>query len=106
RFSRDWSSDVCSSDLKPGDPINEDIDFAKAPIHLGGEANTTSGYQLQKGALPSKQLQQADFGSTTAAIIFRYAEVLLNYAEAKAELSEISQQTLDNSINLLRRRVD
>src|SRR5690606_37243115 len=33
-------------------------------------------------------------------------EVLLNYAEAKAELSEISQQTLDNSINLLRRRVD
>src|SRR5690606_1345065 len=58
----------------PGDPINEDLVFEKAPVHLGGEANTTTGYQIQKGALPNKQLQQTDFGSTTAAIIFRYAE--------------------------------
>ncbi len=89
----------------PGDPINEDLVFEKAPVHLGGEANTTTGYQIQKGALPNKQLQQADFGSTTAAIIFRYAEVLLNYAEAKAEQSTINQDDLDKSINLLRRRV-
>lgn len=91
--------------FKPGDPINEDIDFVKAPIHLGGEANTTSGYQIQKGALANKALQQADFGSTTAAIIFRYAEVLLNYAEARAESGNLSQDDLDKSINLLRRRV-
>ena len=43
--------------------------------------------------------------STTPAIILRYAEALLNYAEAKAELGTISQADLDMSINLLRDRV-
>ena len=37
--------------------------------------------------------------------IFRYAEVLLNYAEAKAELGTITQSDLDQSINLIRTRV-
>lgn len=36
--------------------------------------------------------------------IIRYAEILLNYAEAKAELNSITQTDLDNSINLLRAR--
>ncbi len=38
-------------------------------------------------------------------IILRYAEVLLNYAEAKAELGILTQSDLDKSINLLRDRV-
>lgn len=37
--------------------------------------------------------------------LFRYAEVLLNYAEAKAELGVISQADIDKSIKLLRDRV-
>ncbi|MDE6528073.1 MAG: RagB/SusD family nutrient uptake outer membrane protein, partial [Muribaculaceae bacterium] len=37
--------------------------------------------------------------------IFRYAEVLLNYAEAMAELGECSQDVLDITINRLRDRV-
>jgi hypothetical protein len=37
--------------------------------------------------------------------IFRYAEDLLNYAEAKAELNTLTQADLDKTINLLRRRV-
>lgn len=37
--------------------------------------------------------------------VFRYAETLLNYAEAKAELNSLSQEEVDNTINLLRRRV-
>lgn len=41
----------------------------------------------------------------TALPVYRYAEVLLNYAEAKAELGTLSQGDLDASINLLRRRV-
>lgn len=41
----------------------------------------------------------------TALPIFRYAEVLLNYAEAQAELGNIDQATLDQSVNLLRARV-
>lgn len=35
----------------------------------------------------------------------RYAEVLLNFAEAKAELGSLTQEDLDVSINLLRERV-
>jgi len=42
--------------------------------------------------------------ATTDAPIFRYGEVLLNYAEAAFELGTISQGDLDNSINLLRAR--
>lgn len=38
--------------------------------------------------------------------IFRYAEVLLNFAEAKAELGEITQSDIDRSIKLIRDRVE
>lgn len=41
----------------------------------------------------------------TSLPIFRYGEVLLNYAEAKAELGTLTQEDLDRSINLLRARV-
>ena len=37
--------------------------------------------------------------------VYRYAEVLLSYAEAKAELGNLTQADLDNSINLIRNRV-
>ena len=43
--------------------------------------------------------------SDTPAIIMRYAEVLLNYAEAMAELGTISQGDIDMTINQLRERV-
>ncbi len=42
--------------------------------------------------------------ATTDAPIIRYGEVLLNFAEAKAELGTITQGDIDNSINLLRDR--
>jgi hypothetical protein len=49
-----------------------------------------------------------DNGTTTmsrqTAVIFRYAEVLLMYAEAKAELETITDADLDNTINRLRER--
>jgi hypothetical protein len=40
-----------------------------------------------------------------AAIVYRYAETLLIYAEAKAELGECDQLVLDNTINKIRDRV-
>jgi hypothetical protein len=43
--------------------------------------------------------------STCDIPVFRYAEVLLNYAEAKAELGALTQNDLDISINELRNRV-
>ena len=44
--------------------------------------------------------------STLDVFIFRYAEVLLNYAEAKAELGECTQEVLDQTVNELRDRVE
>jgi hypothetical protein len=41
-----------------------------------------------------------------AFVIFRYAETLLNYAEAKAELGTLTQNDLDISVKLLRDRVN
>lgn len=63
----------------------------------------TTGYQLQKG----NNTDHAQSDATTRGLIYmRYAEILLNYAEAKAELGTITQADLDKSINLLRDRVD
>ncbi|MEN8230175.1 MAG: RagB/SusD family nutrient uptake outer membrane protein [Bacteroidota bacterium] len=44
-------------------------------------------------------------GEETPMIHFRYAEVLLNYIEAKAELGMVSQADIDISLKLLRDRV-
>jgi hypothetical protein len=65
-----------------------------------------TGYQLYKGLSPDPQMQQnlANVGFT-GQIYIRYAEVLLNFAEAKAELGTITQADLDKSINKLRQRV-
>ena len=71
------------------------------PVSLNA---TTTGYRIIK-ALPGKD-QWSSSSSYNDIIIFRLGEVLLNYAEAKAELGTLSQQDLDQSINLLRDRVN
>lgn len=63
-----------------------------------------TGYQ------PTKYLGKTDGdGSADKSyvdlIIFRSAEVYLNFAEAKAELGTLTQADLDNSVNKLRARV-
>jgi len=65
-----------------------------------------TGYQLYKGVNTDPQMQQniSNVGFTAYPYI-RYAEVLLNFAEAKAELGSIAQTDLDKSINKLRTRV-
>jgi len=61
-----------------------------------------TGYHQIKGFLNS--LDQ-DYRNEVDAPIMRYAEVLLNYAEAQAELGTISQNILDATVNELRARV-
>ena len=61
----------------------------------------TTGYRIIK-ALPSKDQWSAAYFDV---IIFRYAEALLVYAEAKAELGTLTQSDLDLTINKLRDRV-
>lgn len=64
---------------------------------------TTTGYRVIK-ALPTRD-QWGSSSSYNDIILFRYAEVLLNYAEAKAEMGTLTQADLDASVNLLRDRV-
>src|SRR5690606_36092900 len=87
---------------KIGDAINPTNIITRIPIDRGGEDRSTTGYFIGKGSKHDMVLQQMDFGSTTAFIYFRFAEILLNYAEAKAELGSLSQGDVDESINLLR----
>lgn len=71
-------------------------------------AASVTGYQLAKFVQNpddySKQVDRADMSACDLPV-FRYAEVLLNYAEAKAEAGTLTQQDLDISINELRKRV-
>ena len=66
-------------------------------------ANTTTGYA------PIKYLTIAAHNAYNKSeidlIIFRAAEVYLNYAEAKAELGTLTQNDLEISVNKLRERV-
>lgn len=64
-------------------------------------SSSTTGYRIIK-ALPSRDMWSSSYFDV---IIFRYAEALLIYAEAKAELGSLTQQDLDISFNLLRDRV-
>jgi hypothetical protein len=64
---------------------------------------TVTGYQLTK--FVSDPSQDANQRSVTPLPIFRYAEVLLNYAEARAELGTLIQADLDRSVTPLRSRV-
>lgn len=79
--------------------------FTKPSIDLSETRKCATGYELAKGSSPQYE-QQLFNNCTLATIFFRYAEVLLNYAEAKAELGEITQQDLDKSINKLRDRIN
>ncbi len=65
--------------------------------------NSVTGYQLIKfvGDVKYDNYNRSENDMP----IFRYAEVLLNYAEAKAELGILSQADLDKSIKLIRDRV-
>jgi|EP01133_Synstelium_polycarpum_P016571 hypothetical protein len=60
-----------------------------------------TGYHQLKGYVNSTDqatINGSDFP------VYRYAEVLLTYAEALAEMGSLTQQQLDVSVNLIRRR--
>lgn len=63
-----------------------------------------TGYALVKNYSPDP-LQWVQSQSTLDLFIFRYAETLLIYAEAKAELGEANQTVIDQTINKIRDRV-
>jgi starch-binding outer membrane protein, SusD/RagB family len=81
----------------------DDLIFEMPPLDQVGQWRATTGYCLYKGVNPEYSQQEA--AGWMGSIIFRYAEVLLIYAEAKAELGVITQADVDKTVNLLRDRI-
>lgn len=77
-------------------------------LRLNGEIAyySTSGYAVHKFYNPAlRDVAEGNSNTNvTDAPVIRYGEVLLNYAEAAAELGSLTQEDLDKSINKLRAR--
>jgi len=90
----------------PGQPLKPGVlNPAYPPINQTGFNKSTTGYPLYKFLEYNNAAAVADdFKSVAPAIAFRYAEVLLNYAEAVAELGG-DPATVASALNPLRARV-
>lgn len=86
-YTRIGQTEVLAPDLSLSVTGYQPIKFVQDPTASGGQVDRNDR-------------------STCDLPVYRFAEVLLNYAEAKAELGTLTQTDLGNSINLIRRRVD
>ncbi len=96
--------------MTPGDFILDEPDDANDVLWENADFSSANAgntaYESQKYRNPViDDSNDGDFSILTSRIIMRYAEALLIFAEAKAELGTITQGDLDRSINLLRARV-
>lgn len=71
---------------------------------LGDVGTTVTGYRFYKHFIKSVEQRNAQGQGTQTAHVFRYGELLLIYAEAKAELGTITDDDLNLTINDLRDR--
>ena len=77
------------------------IRVGTSAIAVNDFAENRTGYQVIKRVGPPSEDQGGD---TRDVILIRYAEVLLNYAEARAELGTLDQADVDLTVNVIRRR--
>jgi len=92
----------------PNDPALIEANTQIKPDFLPsllGEAgiNSATGYGLYKWWNPESPYD--DVNGITDAPLYSFNKILLNYAEAKAELGQANDEVLNRSINLLRGRV-
>jgi hypothetical protein len=80
--------------------------FTKPHISQNAGEKCSTGYERAKGLDPDYDEARAAADAVKATVIFRYAEALLIYAEARAELGELTQADLDLTVNKLRDRVN
>lgn len=80
-----------------------DFTYPRVSGQAGGARNAT-GYHIVK-VYDVAAAYRSYNTSDTPAITLRFAEALLNYAEAMAELGTISQDDIDITINKIRERV-
>jgi len=108
---------ISLSPLYQGDKTIQDVMANRDPriyetfvqeLRLNGEVSnySTTGYAVHK--FLNESIKDLPEGSSnlnpTDAPVMRFGEVLINYAEAAAELGSLTQADLDKSINVLRDR--
>lgn len=108
-----WQTMQYNQEFKNRDPRMAQTIAAPDYVAVGTDASTKyypsckdydrSGYRPIKYF--SDDTHDGAGTSTTDYAIFRYGEVLLNYAEAKAELEEADQTVIDQTVNVIRARV-
>lgn len=86
------------------------VELHRSAFDLNASAPDVSASKSVTGYLNTKHLsadptQWVANATTYDFIVYRYAEVLLNYAEAMYELGQMNQDVLDKTINLIRDRV-
>ncbi len=86
------------------------IELHRSAFDLNASAPDVSASKSVTGYLNTKHLsadptQWVASSTTYDFMVYRYAEVLLNYAEAMYELDQMSQDVLDKTINVIRDRV-
>lgn len=108
-----WQTMQYNQEFKNRDPRMAQTIAAPDYVAVGTDASTKyypsckdydrSGYRPIKYF--SDDTHDGAGTSTTDYAIFRYGEVLLNYAEVKAELGEADQTVIDQTVNVIRARV-
>lgn len=95
---------LCQTICYPGKDLQRETMKPSIPGSNISTGNIPTGYQIIKYWVddPAEYLRYQN--GILDAPVFRYAEALLVYAEAKAELGECTQSDLDLSVNLLRKR--
>lgn len=114
---QNWQTMQFNDEVADRDPRLAQSLVTPGYVRLGNKGFTvvqfekaTSGYQSIKFLMEFYDGTQNDLVAPTGKSyndlpVFRYAEVLLNYAEALAELGTLQQSDIDKSIKLLRDRV-
>lgn len=105
KIAADCDPRLKSTVWMPGDLVSQVTGayFDKPTINAGALQLCPTGFQVKKTGNPYSPAagQSWEIQAETGFIIFRYGEVLLNYAEAKYELDKTVAYT---ALNLLRKR--
>lgn len=100
--NRDWRMSQCFINPAYEKTVNGVLttDLSKTFTNLE-QQNTW--YRIVKWTMPDNSLEGGTW-SYNSLSVFRYAEILLNYAEAKAELGEMDSNVWDQTIRRIRER--
>lgn len=86
-----------------GNPTKRSMDMSNGGLDMQGSQQSLTGYYLKKWCSPD--INYTDKKPVGRAwVIFRYAEILLNYAEAQNESLTVPDQSIYDAVNAIRTR--